>query len=158
MHRPLSRPIAILSPRRYPTSCRRTLIPAPKEGSGPIIERRPDRDLPPGSMPHPFLKTMPIFLAIMTVSALALFNYQKASSSVVNSTLYSLRYNERAREVLGEQIYFKHRFPWIWGELNNLKGRINISYKVKGTKGEGMMNFKSYRRSKISKVRPLFMG
>jgi hypothetical protein len=34
------------------------------------------------------------------------FNYQKSSSSIVNSTLYALRTSPRAREILGDEIYF----------------------------------------------------
>ena len=130
----------------------RTLIAAPKPGSAPVMERRSDRELPSIKSSRPWLKTMPVFVAIITVSALGIFNYEKSSSSVVNSTLYSLRTHPRAREILGDQIYFKHKIPWIWGELNLMKGRINISYAVKGTKDSGMLRFRSIRRSRLTTV------
>jgi cytochrome c oxidase assembly factor 1 len=88
----------------------------------------------------------------VTGSALAIFNYQKSSSSVVASTLYSLRVHPTAREILGDEIQFKHHFPIIWGEMNQLHGHIDIQYAVKGTKGDGMMRFKSTRKSRMGLV------
>lgn len=62
------------------------------------MERRADRALPTVSTgDNRWLKTMPIFLFIVVGSTLAIFNYQKQSSSVVSSTLYALRTNEEAR-------------------------------------------------------------
>jgi cytochrome c oxidase assembly factor 1 len=95
--------------------------------------------------PRRYLRTVPLFLLILTGSALAIFNYQKSSSSVIGATLYSLRTNNKAREILGDEIYFKHSMPWIWGEMNQLHGRINVSFSVKGNKDEAMMRFKSMR-------------
>jgi cytochrome c oxidase assembly factor 1 len=85
-------------------------------------------------------------------SAAALFNYQKASSSVVESTLYALRVHEQAREVLGDEITFKSKMPWISGKLSQLHGDIDISYSVKGTKGEGVMHFKCIRKGRMGSV------
>lgn len=88
---------------------------------------------------------MPIFLALVTISSIAIFNYQKMSSPVVSSTLYALRTNPQAREYLGDEIYFNQQIPWISGEMNQLQGRINISFAVKGTKNVGVMRFASFR-------------
>ncbi|KAL8734949.1 MAG: hypothetical protein Q9181_003017 [Wetmoreana brouardii] len=131
-------------------SHRRTLIAAPSPNDGPLMTRRSDRALPaiPSSRKL-WLKTLPIFFTILTASALAIFNYQKASSSIVNAALYALRTSEAGRRELGEQIYFRDKFPWIWGEMNQLHGRIDISFGVKGTKGKGMMRFKSIRRTRM---------
>ncbi|TKA62091.1 hypothetical protein B0A49_08859 [Cryomyces minteri] len=126
----------------------RTLIAAPKPGSGPLMDRRSDRELPSLQSSHRWLRTLPIFLFILGVSTLAIFNYQKASSSVVNSTLYALRTNREAREVLGDEIYFNSQMPWIWGELNQLHGRINVQFWVKGRKAKGLMKFRSERRTR----------
>ena len=132
----------------------RTLIAAPRPGSGPLMERRPDRELPDiQSSSRRWLRTLPLFLAILGASTLGIFNYQKASSSVVNSTLYALRTNPRARELLGDEIYFAAKVPWIWGEMNQLHGRINIHFKVKGTRQHGTMRFRSERKSRLGYVR-----
>jgi cytochrome c oxidase assembly factor 1 len=135
---------------------RRTLIPPPKSSTGPLMSRRPDRALPPVESPwRIWLKTMPIFLAVITASALGFFNYQKSSSSVVSATLYALRTNEVGRRELGDEIYFRDRFPWIWGEMNQLRGRINICYGVKGTKAKGLLRFKSERKTRMGRVSAL---
>ena len=131
----------------------RTLIAAPRSNSGPLMSRRPDRALP--AIPSSSLrwaKTLPLFLAILTVSTLAIFNYQKASSSIVNSTLYALRTSPRARELLGDEIYFRDKIPWIWGEMNQLHGRIDIGFGVKGTRSKGWMRFRSVRRTRLGYV------
>lgn len=90
---------------------------------------------------------MPIFLALVAASTVAIVNYQKSSSPVVSSTLYALRNNARAREYLGDEIYFKQQIPWISGEINQLHGRIDISFSVKGTRAAGVMRFASFRPS-----------
>ena len=132
---------------------RRNLIAAPKPGSGPLMERRSDRALPSISTnSYRWLRTVPIFAALMTASVLAIFNYQKQSSSVVSSTLYALRTNQQAREILGDEIYFAHQIPWISGEINQLHGRIDISFSVKGTKDRGVMRFKSLREGRMGYV------
>ncbi|KAL8914798.1 MAG: hypothetical protein Q9171_000634 [Xanthocarpia ochracea] len=152
-----------MPPRLSPRSCtpsrsifhslrshRRTLIPAPSPNDGPLLTRRSDRALPelPSSR-KVWLRTLPVFLCIITVSTLAIFNYQKASSSIVNATLYALRTSEAGKRELGENVYFRDKFPWIWGEMNQLHGRIDISFGVKGTKGRGVMRFKSVRKTRM---------
>ncbi|KAI3327962.1 DUF1783-domain-containing protein [Xylariaceae sp. AK1471] len=125
---------------------RRTLVSAPKPGDGPLMERRPDRELP-NVEGFRWLRTFPIFLALIALSSVAIFNYQKLSSPVVASSLYALRTNKKARELLGDEIYFKHQIPWISGEMNQLRGRIDISFSVKGKRSTGVMRFASVRPS-----------
>ncbi|KAK0514403.1 hypothetical protein JMJ35_003020 [Cladonia borealis] len=143
-------PFYSLLPR--PPLHHRTLIAPPAENSGPLMTRRSDRALP---SPRPswliWARTMPIFLIIITISALGIFNYQKSSSSVVAATLYALRTSEIGKRELGEEIYFRDMFPWISGEMNQLHGRVNIAFGVKGTKGRGVMRFKSVRRGRTGK-------
>ncbi|TVY52060.1 Cytochrome c oxidase assembly factor, partial [Lachnellula suecica] len=129
---------------------RRTLIAAPKEGDGPLLSRRADRELPePPEGGMKWLRTIPIFLVVLISSTLAIFNYQKSSSSVVSSTLYALRTSPKAREYLGDEIYFAHKMPWIWGEMNQLHGRIDIQFEVMGTRNKGTMRFTSHRRTRM---------
>ncbi|KAI5928265.1 DUF1783-domain-containing protein [Camillea tinctor] len=123
---------------------RRTLIAAPKPGDGPLMERRPDRALPE-IQTFRWGRTLPIFLALIAASSVAIFNYQKMSSPVVASTLYALRTSARARAVLGDEIYFKQQIPWISGEMNQLRGRIDVRFPVRGTRGEAVMRFASFR-------------
>ena len=135
---------------------RRTLIAAPKPDSGPLMERRSDRALPPLVSPHRWLRTLPIFAAIMAACTLAIFNYQKSNSSVVSSALYSLRTNEEARAILGDEIYFAQQLPWIWGTIDQVHGNIDVSFMVKGSKGKAMMRFKSVRRTRMGFVSLIF--
>jgi len=96
-----------------------------------------------------WMRTVPIFLVLLISSTLGIFNYQKSSSSVVSSTMYALRTSPKAREYLGDEIYFKHKMPWIWGEMNQLHGRINIEFTVKGNRNSGIMRFKSFRPTRM---------
>ena len=131
----------------------RTILTAPAKPVGSLLTRHPDRALPKlHSSWQIWLRTFPIFVAVMTASTLCIFNYQKSSSSVVSSTLYALRMSEIGRRELGDEIYFRDKFPWIWGEMNQLHGRINISFAVKGTKASGHMRFKCVRRARMGFV------
>lgn len=38
--------------------------------------------------------------------------------------------------------------PWIWGEMNQLHGRIDIQFEVKGKNAVGTMRFKSAREGR----------
>jgi cytochrome c oxidase assembly factor 1 len=92
-------------------------------------------------------RTFPVFVFLIVLSAVAIFNYQKLSSPVVASTLYALRTSRKAREYLGDEIYFRHQIPWIGGSMNQLRGRIDITFRVRGTRNEGVMRFASFRPS-----------
>lgn len=89
---------------------------------------------------------MPIFILLCALGSLSIFNYQKSSSSTVSSILYALRTSPKVRQLLGDEIYFNSKIPWISGELNQLHGNIDISFWVKGTKGKGLVRFVSVRR------------
>ncbi|KAJ5907963.1 hypothetical protein N7495_000645 [Penicillium taxi] len=140
--------IRLSAPRYAPQH--RTLIPAPTPGTGPLMERRADRELPDISKNRGWMRTLPIFAIVLGAGTLAIFNYQKSSSSIVGSTMYALRTSPQAREILGDEIYFAQQIPWISGEMNQLHGRINISFWVKGTKSQGKMRFKSIRPDRMS--------
>lgn len=124
---------------------RLTLTSASRLHSGPLLSRRADRELPSIKSGRTWLRTLPIFFVVVGASMLGIFNYQKSSSSIVNSTLYALRVSPKGRELLGDEIYFAQKIPWISGEMNQLHGRIDISFWVKGTKGKAKMRFQSTR-------------
>ena len=92
-------------------------------------------------------RTLPLFAAVIAIASVAIFNYQKLSSPVVGATLYALRTSDKARAHLGDEIYFAQQIPWISGEMNQLHGRINITFRVKGTRSGGVMKFASFRPS-----------
>jgi cytochrome c oxidase assembly factor 1 len=94
------------------------------------------------------LKTFPIFVLAMFLATFAFFNYQKQESSVVTSTLYALRTNPAVRDLLGDEIYFASKYPWIKGEINQVHGRIDIRFWVKGTRREGEVRLRCKRGRK----------
>ncbi|KAJ5281365.1 hypothetical protein N7478_006737 [Penicillium angulare] len=152
--RPLTRrALGLRSPIRNVVS-RRTMIPPPGPNTGPIMERRADRELPNINTSNKrWLMTFPLFAIAVGAGMFGIFNYQKSSSSIVSSTLYALRTSPAAREILGDEIYFAQQIPWISGEMNQLHGRIDISFWVKGTKTQGKMRFKSIRPDRMSYFR-----
>jgi cytochrome c oxidase assembly factor 1 len=151
--RRLPRPNIILHLRQNASAQKRSLVAAPKPGSGPLMSRRSDRALPSiNTSSWHIYRSLPLFIVILGASTLGIFNYQKSSSSVVTSSLYALRVNPTAREVLGDEIYFKHQIPWIWGSIDQLHGRIDVQFSVKGSRGSGMMTFKSVRSSRLGFV------
>lgn len=92
----------------------------------------------------------------MAISIFAFFNYQKQESSVVTSTLYALRTNPQVREELGDEIYFASKYPWIKGEINQVHGRIDIRFWVKGTRRQGEVRLRCRRRGRGGYVSTTF--
>jgi len=150
---PLIRQKCLYGRNPYNPATHRTLIAPPTPNSGPLMTRRSDRALPSITPSwRVWAKSLPIFVILITISALGIFNYQKSSSSIVASTLYALRTSEVGKKELGDDIYFRDMWPWIWGEMNQLHGRVNIHFGVKGTRGRGVMRFRSERRGRLGKV------
>ncbi|RDA93783.1 hypothetical protein CP533_0233 [Ophiocordyceps camponoti-saundersi (nom. inval.)] len=120
---------------------------APKKGDGPLMTRRSDRKLPELAQirTRTWRRTLPLFALTMAISSVAIFNYQKTSSPVVSAVLYALRTSPRARDLLGDDIYFRRAIPWISGELNQLHGRVDISFAVKGHRSHGVVRFVARR-------------
>lgn len=76
------------------------------------------------------------FLVAMGVSLAVIFNYEKTQSPVITNTIYHMRKSPKIRESLGEQIDFDGIIPWVHGELNQVAGRVNIKFYLKGSKGK----------------------
>ncbi|KAF4595949.1 cytochrome oxidase assembly [Ophiocordyceps camponoti-floridani] len=114
---------------------------APKKGDAPLMTRRADRKLPNLSQIRPptWRRTLPFFILTMALASAAIFNYQKTTSPVIAAALYALRTSPVARAHLGDDIYFAHAIPWISGELNTLRGRVDICFSVKGDRGKGVV-------------------
>jgi cytochrome c oxidase assembly factor 1 len=88
------------------------------------------------------------FWVLMGVASLLMFNYEKQNSPVVTTTLHFLRRSKIIREVLGDEIDFASIYPWISGELNQVKGVVNITFTVKGSKNEGVVRLVADRSSR----------
>lgn len=131
-----------LRPRAPPA--RRWITPAPRPGDGPLMTRRADRALP--DVARTGFRSLPLFLGGMALAAAAVFNYQKASSPVVAAALYALRTSPRARTLLGDDIGFRHAMPWVRGSVDQLHGRVDVRFGVRGDRGAATMRFAAARR------------
>lgn len=85
----------------------------------------------------------------ITLACAIIFNYEKTRSPITNSTLYFLRRSALAKEHLGEGIDFRSSWPWISGPLNTVKGDIDISFVVQGSKSKGVLKLKASRDTKL---------
>lgn len=92
-------------------------------------------------LPDPFahkIKNRATFVAFSVGIAAALaiiFNYEKTESPIISNTFYHLRRSPRTRELLGENIEFDGLMPWVHGELNQVAGKVNIRFNIKGSNG-----------------------
>ena len=76
-----------------------------------------------------------LLFSVAIGSALSLiFNYEKTESPIISNTLYYIRRSPAIKNILGESIEFDGIIPWVYGELNSVKGRINITFYIKGDK------------------------
>jgi cytochrome c oxidase assembly factor 1 len=87
----------------------------------------------------------PLVVLAMLGGALGIINYEKVNHSVVGSCLYALRANPKARELLGDEIYFASGFPIIHGPIDPMHGIIDVKFSVQGSKGSGTMRFRCTR-------------
>ncbi|CCD25336.1 Coa1p NDAI_0F00170 [Naumovozyma dairenensis CBS 421] len=76
------------------------------------------------------------FSVAITASLALLFNYEKTESPIISTSLYQLRRSPITTELLGENIEFAGLTPWVFGQLNPVKGKIDIKFYIKGDKGK----------------------
>lgn len=88
------------------------------------------------------------FWVLMGICALLMFNYEKQNSPVVTTTLHFLRRSQIIRSVLGDEIDFASVYPWISGELNQVKGVVDIKFTVKGSNNQGVVRLVADRMSR----------
>ncbi|KAI5955080.1 hypothetical protein KGF54_001641 [Candida jiufengensis] len=106
-------------------------------------------------LPDPFTKRdqnrryFVVYAIAITLSCIFIFNYEKSSSPIVNSTLYFLRRSTIGTDALGSNIEFASNWPWIWGKLNTVQGIIDIKFKVKGSDQKGWVILNATRESKM---------
>ncbi|KAK9728993.1 cytochrome oxidase assembly protein 1 [Basidiobolus ranarum] len=85
-------------------------------------------------------------LSLWVVGTALAFNHHRLHTSVVDSTLFTLRHDPDVQEILGNNIKFRDNWAWISGDVNHLKGRVNVSFWIKGDKDTGRAHFASRRR------------
>ncbi|KAH3661802.1 hypothetical protein OGAPHI_005980 [Ogataea philodendri] len=121
--------------------------------ASPVKKERPPMTVN-DVLPDPFAaprrnrRTFIAFCVVMGVSLLAIFNYEKVSSPIMNATMYFLRRSKVAREKLGKSITFEGNVPWIKGELNTMKGNVDIQVRVAGDSAGALMKLKASRSNR----------
>ncbi|KAH0584657.1 hypothetical protein J132_00080 [Termitomyces sp. J132] len=80
-------------------------------------------------------------------------NQEMISSSVVRQIMRSVREDEKLKEVLGEAIrpqpeWWLNGDPLIHGKISQLQGNVDVSFRIKGSKGAGTLYFTSIRKEK----------
>jgi len=80
-------------------------------------------------------------------------NQEKLSSSVFRSIMRSVKVDEELRKMLGEAIrpqpeWWLNGDPRIIGTIGQLQGNIDVSFRIKGSRGAGTLYFTSIRREK----------
>ncbi|KAG0208917.1 hypothetical protein BGX28_000236 [Mortierella sp. GBA30] len=76
-------------------------------------------------------------------------NHQRQGTSIVRGTLFNVKFDTKAQQLLGSNIDFTNpSWPWISGTVAHLKGRVDIEYQVKGDKAEGRVHFVAVRPAK----------
>lgn len=130
-----------------------TVAETPKSSAHKPLPKRPvvvDREFPDPFEAKRKNRYYFVFYGVgVTLACLIIFNYEKTRSPVINSVLYCLRRSELTRKELGPNINFKSSWPWIWGELNTMQGRVDIQFAIKGDLNEGTLHLKATRESKM---------
>ncbi|KAF5364683.1 hypothetical protein D9758_005609 [Tetrapyrgos nigripes] len=126
--------------------------PKPYHINHPMPRRR--RDLPAMPRRWPFILAFTLVgLAGWGIFLTFVTNQEKISSSVLKSIMRSVRHDEKLREVLGEAIrpqpeWWLNGDPRIKGTISTMQGKVDVSLRIKGSKGAGTLYFTSIRREK----------
>lgn len=153
---------AISRKHNYETEATITIDPV----TGDKIFKKPmtiNTELPDDPRPQERMQsilTFLVFAAGMTVACLGIFNYEKVSSPIMNATMYFLRRSDHARELLGDKITYDGMFPWIWGEVNTVKGCVDCSTDLCGNKSSAKMILKAEKidNEKFTIIQWLLLG
>ncbi|KAJ7102333.1 cytochrome oxidase assembly protein 1, partial [Mycena belliarum] len=80
-------------------------------------------------------------------------NETKVTSSVVKQVLRTIKADPQLAETLGLAIrpqpeWWLNGYPIIHGQINQLQGNIDVSFRIKGSTGSGTVYFTSVRKAK----------
>ncbi|KAJ6501657.1 cytochrome oxidase complex assembly protein 1-domain-containing protein [Mycena polygramma] len=80
-------------------------------------------------------------------------NETKVTSSVVKQILRTIKTDPQLLEALGLAIrpqpeWWLNGYPIIHGQINQLQGNIDVSFRIKGSLGSGTVYFTSVRKAK----------
>lgn len=118
-----------------------------KDKSRPL---RIDRELPDPTKGKIKQRLQFLGFSVAMVAALTIiFNYEKTESPIVSNTLYHLRRSPATAQLLGENIEFDGLVPWVHGELNQVAGKVNIRFHIKGDKNAGVVRLIADRETPL---------
>ncbi|KAG6915824.1 hypothetical protein DXG01_009657 [Tephrocybe rancida] len=114
----------------------------------------PTRELPRIKKRWPLIASA-LILGVGTWAAFMAYvtNQEKISSSVVRQIMRSVRDDARLKEVVGDAIrpqpeWWLNGDPVIHGKISQLQGNVDVSFRIKGSKGFGTLYFTSIRKDK----------
>ncbi|KAF8498330.1 cytochrome oxidase complex assembly protein 1-domain-containing protein [Gautieria morchelliformis] len=138
----------------HPENVHARIFDSPSKPREYYIRPQPKRDLPELRSSLPLIA----ILGALGLSAWGAFvfyvtNMERLSSSVVRQLAFNLRSNELVKETLGVDVTLEGKWwlggePWINGAINLLQGNVDVSFRVKGSKGAGTVYFTSVREEK----------
>jgi cytochrome c oxidase assembly factor 1 len=125
-------------------------VPTQNPASRPFARHRPD-------LPQPkSYKTPAILLILFSLITWSAFtahatNRERLSSAVLKNVVDKIRESEKVREAMGEDVNMKRETilagdPWVRGSVNMMQGRVDMSFKLKGSRDTGTVYFSSIRR------------
>ncbi|KAJ7101005.1 cytochrome oxidase assembly protein 1, partial [Mycena crocata] len=101
---------------------------------------------------------MAVGVAALVLTSWAAFltyvtNETKVTSSVVKQMLRTIKSDPQLAETLGLAIrpqpeWWLNGYPIIHGQINQLQGNIDVSFRIKGSQGFGTVYFTSVRKAK----------
>ncbi|KAI0705884.1 cytochrome oxidase complex assembly protein 1-domain-containing protein [Cytidiella melzeri] len=114
---------------------------------------RPQRDLPPIQRSWPIIVLVSV-LGVSTWGAFYLYaaNQERLSSSVVRQVMGTVRDSAALKEALGDSIRFEPVWwlngdPYINGGVHLMQGSVDLSFRIKGHKGQ-LFSYAYIRRAK----------
>ncbi|GAA6059779.1 hypothetical protein JCM10212_003674 [Sporobolomyces blumeae] len=135
-----------------PQAAPRAALHRPAQSNTRRTRQQIERDLPELKSRTPLYLSLFVLAAVCWGAFLAYAtNAERANSSVVRSLLFQLRSWPAVKEFLGEGVKIEPVFgeiERIKGNINMLAGRIDVQFRVRGSKSGGTATFTSIRRGK----------
>lgn len=148
--RSIDKQIRLPTIRQASSTTTQPVVPTQNPASRPFARHKPD-------LPQPKSYKTPAFLLILfsliTWSAFTAHatNRERLSSAVLKNVVDKIRESEQVRAEMGDDVNLKRETilagdPWIRGSVNMMQGRVDMSFKLKGSKDTGTVYFSSIRR------------
>ncbi|KIR55406.1 hypothetical protein I315_01994 [Cryptococcus gattii Ru294] len=115
-----------------------------------IYERPGGKELPKVRGTAPFVIALGLLGLGWGLFLLHATNSERLSSSVLRQATFQLRNSKEVIALLGENVRLVDEWwalgsPWISGTINLMQGRVDLSFRIKGSKGAGTVYFTSIR-------------